>query len=125
MRSNNKSVSVCSFFSLVVIVSTCLLVATGASAQENAICTAATGCLTTAATPAFFDASVPGVRKSDICLTIFDMLTATYYPIGTGAVIDARGLPAGTTSMVCARIDSSNPGSKSDAVRSMQNNQCL
>jgi hypothetical protein len=70
------------------------------AAQDNAICITTSGCTQTQTSQAFVDASVAALRQSDFCKTINHILT-TSYP-ATGEVIDARGLPAGTTSMVCA-----------------------
>jgi hypothetical protein len=73
----------------------------GAVAQNNAVCTTQTGCTTTAQSSAFIDASVASVRKSDLCFTIFSILSPPGYP-PEGAVIDARGLPAQNVNMTCA-----------------------
>lgn len=87
------------WISLYAVVLTLFLPLPKAAAQDNAICNSPSGC-TPAASPAFLDASVASVRQSDFCKTLYFVLTHGYPT--TGAVIDARGLPAGSTSMVCA-----------------------
>jgi hypothetical protein len=96
-----KSRSVCLLLWTAVTVGTLSGALPNAAGQNNAICATVTLCSQQQASPAFLDVSVVGVRKGDICQTIYDILLPSSYP-ATGAVIDARGLPAGTTSMVCA-----------------------
>jgi hypothetical protein len=69
---------------------------------DNAVCTATSGCVPTAPSPAFIDAStfLGGTQGQDFCDTINGILGSRFhntYP-STGAVIDARGI---STSLTC------------------------
>ena len=56
---------------------------------------------------AFIDASMFGGQNTTICKVLHDILNSNSYP-ATGAVIDARGLPAATgTSMTCTTTNPS------------------
>lgn len=73
-----------------------------AFAQQNAVCGGTTQCGTPLSSPAFLDASVPGIRGTDICQSIRNIIGPSSYP-AIGAVIDARGLPMiQGVSMTCA-----------------------
>ena len=77
-----------------------------AQVANNAVCTAQSGCLPTAPSPAFFDASVFHGNEPDFCAVIYNILNGSLlgtqgYPVN-GSVIDARGLSSGNTNMACA-----------------------
>jgi len=66
---------------------------------QNAVFNSTTGI---AGSGAFYDASTFVGVGSTLCSVIYTVLNLSTYPTTTGAVIDARGLNAGNTTMTCA-----------------------
>ena len=105
MKSSMRFEGKLSLLMIVVGVAACFLaVPTPATAQSqgnNAVCTSPSACSGTTGTAAFIDASV--LASGTICSTLYGILSSISYtyPSG-GAVIDARGLNSGNTSMTCA-----------------------
>jgi hypothetical protein len=96
------------FFAIgAVLACWCLVVPTLANAQggqgQNAVYSAAGSCCM--GSPGFIDASMFKTSATNICGILHNILNGASY-LSMGAVIDARGLNSGNTSMICT---STNP----------------